>query len=533
MISKKNFVITIGNYGSVVALHERNEIKNKIFIDNFNDAAKEELTSLFKKNRTTPIYILLDTVDQSYKKKAYPPIRKADLLRMVKRDMMADGDKESFKNYILLPVKKSLNSRLKNKPECLFISTSTSVDINTWLAFLLETPNRLVGVYMLPIETFNLFKLLRGKAKISEKGNNQINNLYCIILQNKVSGTRQIAFSDHGVVFTRILNYNFEDGGFLEKYEQDIYSTFEYLKRIFPNITISELNIINIFSEEVLAKIKNLQNIELKFTNYTPSEVASRIGYKNIIPENSNFCDMLISKAFSKEKKVLRFITPKIKLMEKFFNILRFSFYLNLGIAFLICGVIAFTTITTSKYSEAINLLERNKTSAAQEFSKIKNFGLNNDPATENGNIVDIERMIDLGKIKEALGDVGTNFVDFYTNLQFLKEFSVKLNSFVYSLEGFNSVAPTPNSNYIINFTGEIENKSGSIETLFEEFDAMTSEIKRNLIGTKISYTELPKNIDFNKQYLTFPIDFTVSKNSISKDVPQKNSKGSSSRHKK
>ena len=63
--------------------------------------------------------------------------------------------------------------------------------------------------------------------------------------------------------------------------------------------------------------------------------------------------------------------------------------------------------------SYRINLLERNKTSAAQEFSKIKNFGLNNDPATENGNIVDIERMIDLGKIKEALGDVGTNFVDF------------------------------------------------------------------------------------------------------------------------
>ena len=91
----------------------------------------------------------------------------------------------------------------------------------------------------------------------------------------------------------------------------------------------------------------------------------------------------------------------------------------------------------------------------------------------------------------------------------------------------------TSNTNYIIHFTGEIENKSGSIETLFEEFDAMTSEIKRNLIGTKISYTELPKNIDFNKQYLTFPIDFTVSKNSISKEVPQKNDKEPSSRNKK
>ena len=42
MISKKNFVITIGNYGSVVALHESNEIKNKIFI---NSLLEDKLSS--------------------------------------------------------------------------------------------------------------------------------------------------------------------------------------------------------------------------------------------------------------------------------------------------------------------------------------------------------------------------------------------------------------------------------------------------------------------------------------------------------
>ena len=40
----------------------------------------------------------------------------------------------------------------------------------------------------------------------------------------------------------------YQQKDFLEKYEQDIYSTFEYLKRLFPDLPISGIKIVNIFS---------------------------------------------------------------------------------------------------------------------------------------------------------------------------------------------------------------------------------------------------------------------------------------------
>jgi hypothetical protein len=45
---------------------------------------------------------MLDTIDQTYKKKTYPIMRKFDLERIAKRDLASDGDKEGLKNYILL-----------------------------------------------------------------------------------------------------------------------------------------------------------------------------------------------------------------------------------------------------------------------------------------------------------------------------------------------------------------------------------------------------------------------------------------------
>ena len=61
MLSDKKFIVTIGNYGAVVALHNENKILSKIFLEELNDKTKEELRVLFKANKSSEIYILLDT----------------------------------------------------------------------------------------------------------------------------------------------------------------------------------------------------------------------------------------------------------------------------------------------------------------------------------------------------------------------------------------------------------------------------------------------------------------------------------------
>ncbi len=509
MFSEKNIVVTIGNYGAVIALHEGSEIKNKIFLEELTDDSKKQIQDVFLKNKSAPIYVLLDTVDQSYKKKIYPSVRKADLSRIIKRDLVNDGDKDSIKNYIILNNKKTSVKKSANRWECLFISSSSSEVIDKWIAFLLEMPNHLIGIYMLPIETFNMFRLFKDKIKSQSKIQNKQNDLYCFVIQNKVSGTRQIVFSDQGIVFTRVVNYNFDQADFLEKYEQDIYSTFEYLKRLFPDLAIGELDIVNIFSNEALENLKKINNIELNLINHTPNEVASSIGYANLLPQNSNFCDLLISKTFSKEKKILKFTTPKITFLEKFILTLKASYYINLLLIVMICATALFTILSQDKIAELIDAAETEKFIAVQQMARLKKNAFEGSKISETDETTSIERIMDFGKMEEFFTSFGGNFVDFYIKLKFLKEFGVKLNRFSYAIPNYNSKLPAK-VNYEIVFGGEIINKSGDIEDLFKEFDTLVTEVKKNLDGSQIKYIDLPRTIDFNKKYYDFPIEFTA-----------------------
>lgn len=511
MFSEKNIVVTIGNYGAVVALHEKNEIKNKIFLEELSDDIKIQLKEVFVKNKSAPLYVLLDTVDQSYKKKIYPSVRKGDLLRIIKRDLAADGDKESIKNYMILNAKKTKTKETNKRWEALFISSSNSEILNKWLDFLLDMPNHLVGIYMLPIETFSLFELLKTSLKAHSKIQNKHNDLYCLVIQNKVSGIRQMVFSNQGIVFTRVVNYNFEQPDFLEKYEQDIYSTFEYLKRLFPDFAIAELDIVNIFPAAVLEILKKINNVELNFINFTPNQVASEIGQANLLQANSNFCDLLISKIFSKEKKILRFTTKKINFLERFFVILKSSYYANLVLLMMICAMILFTVISQEKISELIEIADTQKFSAFQELEKLKKSALEGTKITEDDKVVDIERISDFGKVQEILGSIGTSYYDIYVKLKFLKDFNVRLTKFSYLVPNINGKSPTvASNNYEFSFGGQLDNKSGDIEDLFKEFDALVIEVKKNL-GASVKYNDLPRNIDFNKKYYSFPVEFTVS----------------------
>ena len=82
-MAKNSFVITIGDQGAIIALHKHGNIKNKIFITKLNEEIKKEITEIFVNNKHDPIYILLDTIDQIYKKKTYPFIKKYDLKHMI------------------------------------------------------------------------------------------------------------------------------------------------------------------------------------------------------------------------------------------------------------------------------------------------------------------------------------------------------------------------------------------------------------------------------------------------------------------
>ena len=121
---------------------------------------------------------------------------------------------------------------------------------------------------MLPVECYNFFsKITRLDPKENSPSVIKLkeNNIFCLVIQTKTGGARQIVFSNSSIVFTRVVNYNFEELNFVEKYSQDVYSTFEYLKRLYIDLSIQEFEVINILPEKASNEIMRTKNIELKY----------------------------------------------------------------------------------------------------------------------------------------------------------------------------------------------------------------------------------------------------------------------------
>ncbi len=517
---KKNIVVTVGNYGAVVALHEKGDIKNRIFLNDLNDEAKIELKTFFTANKATPVRVMLDTLDQSYKKKVYnsPSINKL----IVKRDMANDGDRDSIKNYMILGRVKpgssifgQKNDAMRYRWECLFVSSSNSETINGWIDFLLSMPNRLVGIYMLPVEAFSLYKILKNQIKSKSKALNNHQDLCCFIIQTKVIGVRQVVFSGRSVVFTRIVDYDFAGSEFLDKYQQDLTSTFEYLKRLFPDMSPSDIDVVNILPSDALKTLEQISNQqEFSIINYTPFEAASEAGYPKLLPKNANFCDLIISRVFSKGKKILRFGTPKMKLLERFFLILRSTYYCNVLLLFTICVMWLVIAAEEFTRSESIDAETTKKKIIVDDLTRFKKSILTDSQVTSDGEAVEVERIMDIGKMYEALSviDAGLSATEFYSKMKFFKSLGVKLKEFSYSMSEFNTSSPQANPNFSFNVSGQLINKSGNIEDLFQDFDVLSGEMKRAFEGYDVKYSELSRNIDFSQKYYNSPIDFKVSR---------------------
>jgi len=95
-----------------------------------------------------------------------------------------------------------------------------------------------------------------------------------------------------------------------------------------------------------------------------------------------------------------------------------------------------------------------------------------------------------------------------------------------YNLSSFNSHNSNTKNSYVETiFSGKLINKSGDIEALFTEFDKFVVEMKKNITDSEIKYNELPRNIDFNQKYYSFPFEFRITKKIFEDKVTENENK--------
>ena len=205
----------------------------------------------------------------------------------------------------------------------------------------------------------------------------------------------------------------------------------------------------------------------------------------------------------------MKFQSPKLKLINKFFLILQSTYYLNLFFVILISLVSFYTIINKQDYNSKIESEVIKKFKAAKSVTSIKIDTLDDLRYKKEGVSLSFERIADFGKIEEALGFFDNNIFKFYSKLSYARNLKLKIRKFSYLLNNFDHKAPSDLS-YIYTIQGDVFNNSGDIEDLFREFDALTIETKNKFNNNEVTFSELPKNIDFGQKYYSFPFSFSI-----------------------
>ena len=431
---KNQFVMNIGDEGVIFTHFEGGKLANRMFLENVNVGDVKIVEKLFNTYPKSPIYLLVDVLDQTYSQQLLPPVSKFGVKQQVNRRLKRDFQVTDFNN--VMPLGRSTEGR--KDWNYLFISLANTEPFSKWLEFVLNQKNYYGGVYLLPVESIGLIKDLKIGEVSTKKNEWEI-----LVLHNKTGGFRITAFRNEKLVLTRLAQNMVGENipeVIVGNMEQEISNTVEYLKRLaFKGEAESRITIIA--ASEVLQKIDPKV---LKFSQVevlTPAQASSRLRLPTAVQEADKFADVLTATHFaSRFRHNLKFSSEATKKIHLLYDSVKGAYaFAALAILSFIIFVVS-ESFSISDKSEALN-------SAEIQF-KESQAKLNNIKKKRDELPSDINRMLDIMTISKLLDKDKHKAIDVIRRISsaFGTEFFVKNIDFATDEIKFSTANPNSNS---------------------------------------------------------------------------------------
>lgn len=498
---KKRCTVTIGFNGVLFTFHHGREIEKSVFVKDVKEA-RASYKNIFKGREKYPAYILLDDNHQLYKQKTYPAIHSFDVNKLIKKDLIREGPKS--KNEI---VKNFIKNRRRNdkKWDILLFWIELQPEIVEWIDFLVLLPkNRLIGIYLLPIEaTDSLDIILKATGRDPHFNKNDYINI--VTVNSAASGLRQFIFYNSALILSREPDHNLEDDDFAIYFEKDMLRIIQYLNRTFPEVLVSNINFTNILPKEFIRQVDAIKTKTLKITNAESGVIAQKSGVISKKTDKSEvLSDEIISNNFiNSKKKLFRFSTNRIKKLNILYKITSILFFLNIS-AIIFLGFILFKMfLASSERDDEIIGLTLKKSNLSIKLNDIRKKSLGDGDGQDK-----FYEIIDFGEIDNFFNQKENNYMTALENVAIISKEKNIINKISYSLNGFsdNNIP----EKYSVNVTGFVINEKGDIDKLFTNFDNLILSLKTKLGTNNLKYNDIPNNINFNRKFYKYPFDITI-----------------------
>jgi cell division protein FtsL len=290
---KTTFVLLVGDEGTILTLLKKGAVEGRWFAPE----AKEEHLELFNRaiqgNEATPFIVFLDTLDQAYLQQNLPPVNRMGAQTIIKRRLKREFGNSEIKGSRLL-------GRDKSKKEWFFqlMSAETTPNVKAWLEWITTTPNRCLGVRLLPLEMEPVLLALYQKTK--PRREEPDHEWLYLLSHQKVSGFRQVILHKGKMVFSRVgqplQGATDVMAGLIE---QEIGSTVEYLKRLgLRSMDLLHLHVIA--SQDVIKLIDPSRASIRSFITSTPHQAAELLEIANATQPADRYGDMVTAAAAAK-----------------------------------------------------------------------------------------------------------------------------------------------------------------------------------------------------------------------------------------
>ena len=301
MVPARRFVMIIGNGGAELSYVSGGKIEKSWSISDFEPESLGIFSNVLDHNRRAPVMVLIDMLEQSYRRETIPPVNMFDRPKVLKRRLGIAFPKYDIKAAI------ALNETVGQRGDLayLFVALPPSTEIETWIGFIHGLANPISSIGLMPLESSSLATAL-GMAQADE--DNPPAEWTLLISRERTGGIRQIVVRRGRLAITRLTPTppgRIGPPELAKAISQEMTSTLTYLTRL-GYAAGNRLDMIVIGPEEMRETIQAQQAPGRKTTLLTPSQAAAQLGLAEIEDSPEGFGDPLhIAWAASKRKPAL------------------------------------------------------------------------------------------------------------------------------------------------------------------------------------------------------------------------------------
>lgn len=377
--SGNKYGLIVGDEGAILIYMVDNTVKSRNFIAQANADNLREFETILAKDKNAPIFLIIDSMDQSFSQQTLPPISPFGVKKLIKRRLDRELGSDIIKGYIIL----ERDEGGRRDWNYLTVALENSPYLKLWIDFVDNLDNRLSGIYLLSVEAENIVKNIDLTIKTPENKNAESAAKWKLFIShNKVGGFRQVVLKNGRIMFTRLTQPVTDESceAVAGSVEQEITSTIEYIRRLSFDFQ-QGMDVYIIASSD----INNCLDMNMiNFSNvykFTPHEISDLFGISGATQPSDQFGDVILS-AFISCSKTHR-LTLSFQNSLKINRFYRAIKYQRIGVALLLILMLFYSAIIAvdvwGKYSQ-IEMLEQKKNVQQRKLddlnSEIKKSGM-------------------------------------------------------------------------------------------------------------------------------------------------------------